>query len=299
MTANPPPTDERERQRDDPRRRKSTTTRRGFLAATSILGATGLAGCLGSAPPRRSPEAMNELPASVARSSFTRLDRGPLYRLAYRWFADGEEWTTEIDVSKDSYVAAAESDRSIADVFDDARESDAAARLARAVAEQFDAANVAEPRERLGLLTEFARGLRYVTDEADAGTTEYPKYVEETLVENAGDCEDLATVLAGVLAAEPFAYDPVLVVFAGHAGVGVDPDALDAAVPTVAAGDESFFYLEPTYDTDLGAVPDAYRGRDVIATYDDGWRVRDADALVEHLRRSAFGDDSVSPLKYL
>lgn len=279
--------------------RDLTTTRRRLLQTAGILGTGALAGCLGSGPGGDTTSSASDLPESASMESFTRLAQPDSYQLQYRMQALRDEPLLGLDVEKEQYGEALEASRSITDTFDEALESELSTRLAATLGETLDDAGIEDTVSRVAVVAEFVRGFEYVTDTAGTGSTEYPKYIVETLVENEGDCEDFANVIAGVYANQPFDLDPALIVYPGHVGIGLDAAAFGPAVEaTVKPGEKEYLYVDSTHDVDLGVVPEEIRDSDVIATYDGGWTLHDVGAFVNHVKESVTKGYS-DPSKYL
>lgn len=282
--------------RDD--EQQPSTTRRQLLTTAGLLGIGSLSGCLGSSPVGNSSS--SDLPDSVSVDSFTRIARRSEYQLRYQWVPNRSERPVGFDVAKDRYVEAKEASRSVADTFDDAVEGEFSKQVAATLAEALDTASIESPADRIDAVAEFVRSVEYVTDKAGTGKTEYPKYVVETLVENEGDCEDFANVLGGVYSAPSFDLDPMLVIFPGHVGIGLDPEAVGPEVEEVTtAGEREFVYVDSTHSVDVGVVPEELRSREVIATYRDGWTLHNAEALAGHLREAVLEEGYTDPLQYL
>jgi hypothetical protein len=288
-------------------------TRRGFLGTAALLGGAALSGCLGSAPSRNEPSTDVDLPDSVANAAFARTRNDDRFTLQYRW-RNGGEWEVEFDVPIAEYEATVTASRSLASVLDDAFDSDVCRALATSISQSLDDAGIENPLNRVRVVTSFVRALQYATDEMGTGKKEYPKFAIETLVENEGDCEDFATLFAGIFSAPEFDLDPELIVIPGHTGIGLSASALgigeadvrdegmtaeDGGVPTLTVDGEKFLYVDPTYPVPLGVVPEPYRGYDVVATYDGHWNIHDQHALASHLKQSVMGEGISDPSKYL
>lgn len=258
-------------------------TRRSALRTLGVLGLSALTGCIADA---RSNESINRTvgPKSVSTPGFTRVERTDAYHLRFRWTAGGHRLRIQVPVSQDRYRSATQRERSIPSCFTAALDEPLSARIAQLLAHRLDAAEVQTPLARLRALVEFIRSLEYATDREATGELEYPKYVPETLVENGGDCEDLSVLLAGVLGSEPFEYDPCLVFFSGHVGVGIESSAIDGDIDqTLRVRKRDYHYLDATSDVPLGTIPEEYREQGIVATYDGRWQLMNPGALEDHL----------------
>ena len=91
--------------------------------------------------------------------------------------------------------------------------------------------------------------IRYTADRSpETGEpVEYPKYPIESLMEEAGDCEDQAILTAALL--KRMGYDVALLIFPGHVAVGVaGAEGLPGAYVTDPATGIRYFYAETTTD---------------------------------------------------
>lgn len=280
--------------------RPPETTRRTALRRLGLAGTALLSGCIARPPGEQRADDVDPSPSSVFTATFDRVGRADAYRLSYRWRHRDRRWRLPLSVERSEYESAVAAERSVPRCYDDALTAPLADRVATALSERLDAARVESAFDRLRAATAFVRSRRYVTDEAATGEIEYPKYVAETLVENGGDCEDFAVLLAGVLAASQFGYDPHLVFFPSHVGLGLDPAAVEIEdPPLVTAGDRTYYYVDATIPADLGAVPDEYDPDGVVAVYDGTWRVCDLPALCEHVADAVVENGVGDPLDYV
>lgn len=291
----PPPKGRREAEPDGP-----TIDRRTVLSTIGLLGAAVGSGCVAGIPDGRRREDRIRSPSNVVKPSFARTVRGGDYRLSFRWRALDRHWGVHLAVTGPRYRSAKRADRSIPGCYDDAVASPISGRVAVKLFRALEAAGIDSPLQQLHVATRFVRSLEYVRDEAATGELEYPKYVVETLVEGSGDCEDAATLLAGVLSASPFDHRTALVFFPGHVGVGVWPGSIGEAVgPLRSIGGREYLYLDPTKDVPLGIVPDEYVESGEIAIYDGRWRGVDIGALTEHTRATFQRGGPMDPRDYL
>lgn len=101
----------------------------------------------------------------------------------------------------------------------------------------------------------FVRSLEYQTDMAAFGVEEYPKYPIETLVDGAGDCEDMAALYVSVMQA--LGRDAVLLAMldtpvGGHMAAGI---AGPYSGEYVMHNGTAYYYAETTASMDIGTVP--------------------------------------------
>jgi predicted nucleic acid-binding Zn ribbon protein len=108
----------------------------------------------------------------------------------------------------------------------------------------------------------FVQSLPYTSDLVTTGYDEYPRYPIETLVDNGGDCEDTAILMASLLSAMD--YGVVLLVFLGpgvpaHCAVGVlGGEGIYGTYWEHNGG--KYYYLETTNTGwEIGQVPQEYR----------------------------------------
>jgi len=113
------------------------------------------------------------------------------------------------------------------------------------------------------LAAAFVQSLPHTSDLLTTGYDEYPRYPVETLVDNGGDCEDTAILMASLLKA--MGYGVVLIVFPetpacpGHCAVGVlGGEGIYGSYYEYNGG--KYFYLETTNTGwAVGQIPDQYK----------------------------------------
>lgn len=238
----------------------------------------------------------------MSTESFVRLESAAAYELVYRWTLDDRPWQFRSRVPKQAVRSARERSRSIPRCYREAMTSSVTATVAGRLAD--DLSTLESTWERLRVVTRFVQSRRYQEDRAATDQVEYPKYVAETLVDNGSDCEDFAVLLAGLLSELSTDYDPVLVFYHDHVGVGIDPATVgepadEAADPLVTAGDQSYLYAEVTTTLPVGTVPDPYRNEDVLAVYDGGWRYVDVETVGEEVYQALSSGALIDPRLYL
>lgn len=107
----------------------------------------------------------------------------------------------------------------------------------------------------------FVQSLPYTEDSVTTNHDEYPRYPIETLVDNGGDCEDTAILMASLLRAMD--YGVVLLRFklveSGHLAVGVlGGEGIYGTYWNYNGG--KYYYLETTGDDwEIGQIPDEYK----------------------------------------
>ncbi len=111
-------------------------------------------------------------------------------------------------------------------------------------------------------VTGLVQHVPYVSDAAAGYDGEYPKYPVETLVDEAGDCEDSAALLAALL--DHLGYDVALLALweANHMAVGVA--GCEGAMETPYVADGTAYRYQETVEPGwaLGDVPSNYAGED-------------------------------------
>ncbi len=107
-------------------------------------------------------------------------------------------------------------------------------------------------------VTRFVQSMTYTTDIASRGYSEFPKYPIETLMDNGGDCEDTAILLASIL--KEMGYGVVLIEFDEHMAVGLLGD--DSLSGTYFQYNNSkYFYIETTAVMNIGEMPSVYNNQ--------------------------------------
>ncbi len=104
----------------------------------------------------------------------------------------------------------------------------------------------------------FAQEIPYTTDAETKGKSEYPRFPIETVVDDTGDCEDHAFLLAATTYA--LGYDTVLLDFPTHMAVGIAGDDSIKGSYYNWRG-KKFFFIETTATGwKLGQIPDKFKG---------------------------------------
>ncbi len=117
-------------------------------------------------------------------------------------------------------------------------------------------------RETVEFITSFVQHFHYRGD----GKYEYPRFPIETLVEQGGDCEDTAVLLAALL--RSLGYNAVLLSPEGHMGVGLAVTG-DIKGIGVSYEDHTYYYIETTNTGwGIGDYPDHLSNE--IKIYDAG-----------------------------
>ncbi|MDO4552544.1 MAG: hypothetical protein Q4C22_03305 [Bacillota bacterium] len=187
------------------------------------------------------------------------------YRNAsYEWTYGIDQWNYELSIPLSAYEYFRGIDRSgiydysyfVEDPTDDA--------YMAALTDAFRAAAAEEAyndRQTVEFIISFVQGLEYVSDIIGTGYDEYPKFPLETLVDEGGDCEDSAILLASLL--KEMGYGAVLIQTEDHMAVGIAGDDTMTGVYYEWDG-RRYFYVETTSPGwIIGEVPPEVEGQAV------------------------------------
>lgn len=115
-------------------------------------------------------------------------------------------------------------------------------------------------QEQADFAIDVVQSLPYVTDEIGTGYDDYTKFIEETLVDIRGDCEDTTVTLAVFL--HNLGYDIVLIEFPTHIGVGIAGD-YDGSY--VSHEGTQYYYVETTSEGwAIGDIPEVLDTSNVL-----------------------------------
>ncbi|MCZ9313533.1 MAG: hypothetical protein O0V67_09140 [Methanocorpusculum sp.] len=116
-------------------------------------------------------------------------------------------------------------------------------------------------RETIENFIAFVQSLSYTSDPETTGMEEYPRYPLETLVDNSGDCEDVAILIASVL--HEMGHGAVLLKLPQHMAVGIAGD--DMFDGTYYLYNNTRYYYQETTARGwyIGDLPDEFAGVDV------------------------------------
>lgn len=178
-------------------------------------------------------------------------DVGRLIEQQYNWTLGGQRYELTLQLSEAAYNDARNVSRGTTTLSSYAgylAPSDPAVR------------GLASSIEALGgdpavMVLSFVRSLEYQTDMATYGVEEYPKYPIETLVDRAGDCEDLAALYVSVMQA--LGRDAALLAMldtpiGGHMAAGI---AGPYSGQHVVHNGTAYYYVETTASMGIGTVP--------------------------------------------
>lgn len=118
-------------------------------------------------------------------------------------------------------------------------------------------------RQNIEHMMSFVQNLEYTTDKRGVGFNEYPKYPLETLVEQEGDCEDTAILMANLL--RHYGYGTKLIYASGdmtddgaggHMAVGIKGnESVKGTYYTDNNGDRYYFIETTSPGTGIGEAP--------------------------------------------
>lgn len=197
------------------------------------------------------------------------------YHLSYRWpDPGGRVWRTAHRVSKSAYGAARRDRSGLVTTYERTVASPHVAAFTRRLLEGATAGTGDRPgdrthAERFRLVVNFVQHLPYVTDIESTGNHDHYRRGLELLVDGAGDCEDSAVLLAGMLESNPFDCRTALLFPPGHALLAVRA----ADVPFEPAGEGIIRLRGTPYVPIETTVPRAVGRRDFEAlqmAYVDG-----------------------------
>jgi hypothetical protein len=112
--------------------------------------------------------------------------------------------------------------------------------------------------ESVEFATAFVQSLPYSFDSETTPFDNYPRYPIETLVDNGGDCEDTAILLASII--DAMGYGVVLIKFPEHVAIGIKGGENIAGTYWEYDGSR-YYYLETTGEGwRIGQLPEDYEG---------------------------------------
>ncbi len=192
---------------------------------------------------------------------YARVDAEGMWLLTLDGRTDGTDWQARFYVYKSVYVRHRRADhgRGWAEFVTYETTNGTMANWARVLSGVAADIGFSDKRTQAEFVIDFVQSLPYVPDDVSTGYDDYTKFTVETLAELGGDCEDTSILLAGVLQADPFGYDTVLIQPPGHMAVGIYGTDLPGTYWTKDGRD--YYYLETTGEGwGVGDLPNAYRG---------------------------------------
>jgi hypothetical protein len=115
--------------------------------------------------------------------------------------------------------------------------------------------------ETINFVLRFCQTMKYSYDNASMDADEYWRFPVETLYDETGDCEDTSFLFSSI--SEAMGYDASILLFPGHAAVGV---ASDDATGTYVRGSNNvrYYYCETTSPGwEMGELPQELEGQEV------------------------------------
>lgn len=179
----------------------------------------------------------------------------------YVWDYGGYTWTTDIPISRSTYLKYKSLDRQRYNFWEYVSNAENRA-LVRDVADSIVEAGLEcgfTKDDCVRMAVSFVQSIPYKTDRDSTGLDEYYKYPIETLVDGCGDCEDSAILTASIV--REMGYGVVLLLFDNHMAVGIKgSDSMYGTYWTY--GGEKYFYLETTAEGwDVGDIPSEYKNK--------------------------------------
>lgn len=205
---------------------------------------------------------------AVRTATYERRVHEGMYELHFTGFTSNTPWEVVFYVFKSGYIDKVTTPRRTETLADRVRYVNEAAtsgmdeslgRVLFAKSQQigFDAKS-----QQLEFLVDFVQSFPYVTDDVSRGFDDYSKYVQETIVDAQGDCEDTSLLLAAIMQSSYFGLDAALLVPPGHMGVGVAGRDLPGA--SFELDGRQYYYIETTGEGwEPGELPDIYRNTEV------------------------------------
>jgi hypothetical protein len=240
-------------------------TRRGMVCALAATAGVTLAGCVGGGDSSR---AVGDVSGQFSRR--------------YVVDVDGSERRFGVDVPRETYTSVRQQSRSFGSAVDAARDSAMLERVGRRIARTYDSNT-----DRFLAAQAVVTDIEYARDISSTGRREYIRYPTETVVEETGDCEDLAILLAGLLSSDALGFRTGFVIPEGHCAVLVDradlPESLLVADPlTVTLSGREYVYVEAVEERSPGSWARDYGDRPLLVAYRGRWHPLDVSALTDH-----------------
>jgi len=183
------------------------------------------------------------------------------YRISYSWTSHGDEYQLTYSFDPTLYIQYKNADHTIKrydDYIDYATPDDET--LINFTSQLHNLTNEKNlsQLEEAQFLLDFVQSLKYTQDNVTTGIGEYPRYPLETLVDQSGDCEDTAILVASM--AEILGIESILILIpdatddSGHAAAGF---AVNATGSFYTVDDIDFYYGETTATGwEIGEIPD-------------------------------------------
>lgn len=189
-------------------------------------------------------------------------DDGGYHDLRYEWEALGDSWYLELQIPKalgeyyeNRSGTSAEFDQYLADTYD----RDTVGVIVEEFTSFKERYELTKP-EVVNLAVGFVQGLRYTEDSVTSSYDQYSNYPVETLINQGGDCEDTAILMAVLL--RELGYGSALLELPAnspdHMAIGVLGDSSINGTYYEVDSDR-YYYLETTGENwEVGEIPDEY-----------------------------------------
>lgn len=145
------------------------------------------------------------------------------YAVSHKFKTNGIKYQLDSWMGKAPYEAAVNRERNVIAMYEEALQNPHAQRVAEMFWQMPGHTRTTGPANTHARATEdtpkrpealvfkqvvdFVQQIDYEKDYFSEGSFEYPRTIEEVLVDGEGDCEDTTFLLAGILNSEPFGYD--------------------------------------------------------------------------------------------
>lgn len=202
----------------------------------------------------------DEFPGAVETDAFTREILPGSYSIEVTGRTKGKPWSVGFNVWKSAYAEARNEPRGrgYEAYVKLAIQGGNASELAGFLNDDAERHGFTGKKEKTRVAIDFVQRLPYVTDDVSKGYDDYPKLVQELVVEGEGDCEDTAILLSAILEAEPFEYDMVLIELPGHMAAGIYGKDLPGYY--YEQDGRKYYYIETTGEGwGIGDKPEQYQ----------------------------------------
>lgn len=222
---------------------------------------------------------------------FTRSKEDGIYKVKYETLASGAVWETTYAIGESAYTKSIERNHSFIKTYEESLDNPHAKAIAQAISKDslgkvwFGHSSLENGVEIKGLseykkfklAVRLVQGLEYNKEEK--GYLEYPRTVEETILEGKGDCDDTTFLLSGILESPPFNYDTGIVITPAHMLPAVKKSDIaelrrplrvqDHTWDTVNINGEPFVPIETTNWSKIGRFTEEEKD-EIVAKYYNG-----------------------------
>jgi hypothetical protein len=179
------------------------------------------------------------------------------YKKEYKWSYDGYIFTVFMDFNNMDYILNKSKDRQSWDIQEYVNsDADYIVELASKLNDFADSRGYTG-YERVDFVLSFVQNIKYSYDNETSESDDYWRYPIETLVDEAGDCEDSSFLFASIM--EAMGYDAVCLNPPGHMAVGIYSQNHTGWYITSQGKD--YYYCETTSPGwKMGDMPEIYQG---------------------------------------